>query len=140
MSYPDVEGAVKACLVAANVCGGRVFFGVPSPVTESTFPLATVQRVGGGDDPGEAPLDLALIQIDVWGRKDAAGHTDKAAARAEANAVRTALGEIRGATALSPTVTAYGAAVESDLWAPDPSDRGRYVITALVTARAAVPA
>jgi hypothetical protein len=138
MSFPDVEGAVRDHLRAQNVCGGRVYFGVPDG--DPTYPLATVQRVGGGGDISEAPLDLALIQIDVWGRKDAAGHTDKAAARAEANAVRTALQEIRGATALTATVTAYGAAVESDLWAPDPSDRGRYVITALVTARSAVPA
>jgi hypothetical protein len=135
---PDVEGAVRDYLRDQDVCDGRVYFGVPTG--SPTYPLATVQRVGGGDDPSEAPIDQALIQIDVWGRVDAAGHTDKAEARTAADAVRAALHAIRGATALSETCTAYGAAVEADLWAPDPTDRGRYSITALVTARTAVPA
>lgn len=138
MSFPDVEGGVRDFLRTAGVCGARGYFGVPDGTP--TYPLFTVQRVGGGDDTSEAPLDQALIQIDVWGRRDAAGHTDKAEARAEANAVRTALQGIRGATALNATTIAYGAAVEADLWAPDPTDRGRYSITALVTARAVVAA
>lgn len=136
----DVEGAVRDHLRAAAIddLGSRVYFGVPDG--EPTFPLATVQRVGGGDDPGEAPIDLALIQITVWGRQDARGHTDKAQARAVADDVRTVLHNLRRGTALTEDVIAYGAAVESDLWAPDPTDRGRYVITALITARAAVAA
>ena len=133
----DVEGAVRDHLRSLNIddLGTRVFFGVPDG--DPTYPLATIQRVGGGDDPGEAPIDLALLQVDVWGRLDAAGHTDKAQARAVADDVRAALQAIRGATALTAAVTAYGAAVESDLWAPDPAGRGRYSITVLVTARAA---
>jgi hypothetical protein len=138
MSYPDVEGAVRDYLRAQGVCDGRVYFGVPDGTP--TYPLATVQRVGGGDDTSEAPLDLALIQITVWGRQDARQHTDKAEARTEANAVRDALYGIRRATALTASVIAYGAAIESDLWAPDPSDRGRYILTALIPARAAVAA
>lgn len=138
MSYPDIEGALRDHLRTAGVCAGRVYFGIPD--SDPTYPLATVQRVGGGDDLSEAPIDLALMQITVWGRQDARLHTDKAEARAEANKVRDALYAIRRATALTASVIAYGAAVESDLWAPDPSDRGRYVITALVTARAAVAA
>lgn len=136
---PDVEGAIRDHLRTTNIddVGTRVYFGVPDT---PTFPLITIQRVGGGDDPGEAPIDLALIQIDVWARTDAAGHTDKAQARAVADDVRTALQNIRGATSLTDTCIAYGAAVEADLWAPDPTDRGRYSITALVTARAAEPA
>lgn len=136
----DVEGAVRDHLRAQNISnlGTRVFFGVPDG--SPTYPLATVQRVGGGDDPGEAPIDQALLQVDVWGRLDPAGHTDKAQARAVADDVRAAFHAIRGATALTATVTAYGAAVEADLWAPDPAGRGRYSITVLVTARAAVAA
>lgn len=136
----DVEGAVRDYLRNQDIddLGARVYFGVPTG--SATYPLATVQRVGGGDDVSEAPIDQALIQIDVWGRIDNAGHTDKAQARAVADGVREALRDIRGATELTDTCIAYGAAVEADLWAPDPTDRGRYSITALVTARAAVPA
>lgn len=137
-ALPDVEGGVRDYLRTAGVCSGRVYFGVPTGTP--TYPLCTVQRVGGGDDPSEAPIDGALIQIDVWGRVDAAQHTDKAEARTAANAVRAALYAIRGKTALNASTIAYGAAVEADLWAPDPTDRARYSITALVTARAAVAA
>lgn len=137
-TLPDVEGGVRDYLRTQNVCAGRVYFGVPTGTV--TYPLCTVQRVGGGDDGSEAPIDGALIQIDVWGRVDAAGHTDKAEARTAANAVRAALYAIRGRTALNASCIAYGAAVEADLWAPDPTDRGRYSLTVLVTARAVVPA
>lgn len=136
---PDVEGGIRDYLRTAGVCAGRVYFGIPTDAA-TVYPLVTVARVGGGDDPSEAPLDQALVQVDVWGRKDPAGHTDKAEARAAANAVRTALRAIRGATALNADVTAFGAAIEADLWAPDPADRGRYSLTALVTSRATAAA
>lgn len=129
----DIEGAVRTALrndagVSALV-GQRVHFGVPS---NPTWPLVTIRRVGGGDDPSEAPIDLALVQIDCWG-----ADRNKTQARAVADAVRTWAGGVRRATALNGTVVAYGVAVESDLWAPDPTDRPRYVVTAQVTARAA---
>jgi hypothetical protein len=129
----DIEGAVRDALRAnagvSALVGQRVHFGVP---TNATWPLITVQRVGGGDDPGEAPLDLPLVQIDCWGAE-----RNKSQARAVADAVRAWARTVRRATALNTEVKAYGVAVESDLWAPDPTDRPRYAITASVTARSA---
>lgn len=137
VEWPDVEGGIRDYLrghtdVAAAV-GARVFFGVPD---EPTFPLVAVRRVGGGDDTSEAPIDQALIQLDCWGGVDAAGHGKKAEADTVRRAVRQALYEIRGATALNASTVAYGAAVTSDVFLPDPNnDRPRYAVTALVTAR-----
>lgn len=133
---PDIEGGVRDHLRSYSpvtaLVGQRVHFGVPD---NATWPLITVQRVGGGDDPSEAPIDLPLVQIDCWGAE-----RNKTQARAVANAVRKWARSVRGATALNADCIAYGVRVEADLWAPDPADRPRYSITALVTARAAVAA
>lgn len=142
--FPDVEGGIRDYLrghasVSALV-GTRVFFGIPAT---PTFPLVVVQRVGGADDPSEAAIDQAVIQIDCWGRLYADSDPthvggDKAGCDAIRRAVRKALRDIRTATALNASVVAYGARVESDPFRPDPdSDRPRYAITASVTARAA---
>lgn len=130
----DIEGGVRDHLredtAVAALVGTRVFFGVPE---NATWPLITVQRVGGGDDSGDAPLDQPLVQIACWGAM-----RNKSQARAVADAVRAWARSIRRATDLNTEVTAYGAVVESDLWAPDDTDRPRYVITASVMSRAAV--
>jgi hypothetical protein len=127
----DIEGAVRTALRAdtavAALVGTRVLFGVPS---NATWPLIVVRRVGGGDDLGEAPIDLPLLQIDCWGAE-----RNKAQARAVADAVRDWCRSIRRATDLNTEVTAYGINVESDLWAPDDTDRPRYVLTASVMSR-----
>lgn len=129
----DIEGAVRDALRAdpgvTALVGQRVHFGVPST---PQWPLVTIARVGGGDDPGEAPLDQPLVQIDCWGAE-----RNKTQARAVADAVRAWARTVRRATALNGSVTAYGVNVESDIWAPDDTDRPRYAITASVTARAA---
>lgn len=134
VTLPDVEGGIRDALrgdagVSALV-EGRVYFGVPNSV--ATWPVVTVQRVGGGDDPGEAPIDLALVQIDCWGAE-----RNKSQAWAVAAAVRSWAQSVRRATALNEEVTAYAVTVESVLWAPDGADRPRYSITALVMARSA---
>lgn len=137
MAWPDVEGALRTHLRAAAgvtaLVGQRVFFGVPidddGNVT-AQLPFVTVRRVGGGDDPSDAPVDQALIQIDCW-----ASSRNKASATALAAAVRNTLTEIRTVTVGSTVL--YGVSVESVIWAPDPSDLPRYALTALVTARAA---
>ena len=132
VTLPDVEGGIRDALRADTgmdaLVDGRVFFGVPE---NATWPLVTVQRVGGGDDPGEAPIDLALVQIDCWGAM-----RNKSQAWAAAAAVRSWAQSVRRATALNTEVTAYSVTVESVLWAPDPADRPRYSVTALVMARA----
>jgi len=137
MSWPDVEGAVRDHLRAdvgvSALVGQRVFFGVPlaaDGTVAAQMPCVTVRRVGGGDDPSDAPVDQALIQIDCW-----ASSRNKASAAAVMAAVRNALTEIR--TAVVGSTVLYGAVVESVIWAPDPADLPRYAVTALVTARAA---
>jgi hypothetical protein len=110
-----------------------VFFGIPEGATDATFPLVTVARVGGGQDPSEAPLDLALIDVSVWGRL-----RDKAGATEVLNAVRSRLEEIRGRTTLATGVDAFGAEVVGVVWLPDADNaRPRYSVTAEVTAMAA---
>lgn len=131
-SWPDVEGALRAYLRAdagvAAIVGARVFFGVPRGATEATFPLITVQRVGGGADTSEAPLDIALVQIDCWGVLDASGNGDKAGATALLNTVRSACSHVT-----DPTIR--GINVQTVIWLPDPdTDRPRYSVTAEVAA------
>lgn len=143
--FPDIEGGLRDYLrshaVVSAIVFQRVFFGVPD---KPTYPLLVVQRVGGADDPSEAPIDRALVQIDCWGRlfndsdKRKVAHGDKAGADALRRAVRKALWQIRGGIPVNATTVLYGASVESDPFIPDPANaRPRYAITARVTARAA---
>lgn len=138
-ALPDVEGALRTWMRTLSsittLVGQRVFFGVPKGAGESTFPLVTVSRVGGGDAEGEAPVDQALVQVECWGSFDASGNGRKAQATALVNAVRSEFRAVNGSTVLSGTTIALGINVESVVWLPDPdSDRPRYVVTAEVTA------
>jgi hypothetical protein len=135
--WPDIEGAMRDYLradTAVNaLIGNRQFFAVPAT---PTYPLLTVSRVGGGQDADtDAPIDVALVSIDIWGELDANGYGDKAGALAVVNAVRSALEAISGRTTLTNGVTGHGAEVVGVAWAPDP-DNGRphYAVTAEVTA------
>lgn len=137
-TFPDVEGAVRDYLrgddAVAPVFGSRVFFGVSGDV----WPQAIVRRVGGGDDTSEVPLDIALVQVDVWGPL-----RNKALTTDAKNVVRSALHGIRSLTRPAedePTVL-HGATVISDVWLPDPAtDRPRYALTVEVTARTTIAA
>lgn len=136
-SWPDVEGATRTWLrnhaAVTAVVGARVFFGIPKK--DPTFPLVTVQRVGGGADPSDAPVDRALIQVDCWGGIDASGNGKKAEATAVVNAVRTALEAVGTDLTAISGVTLHGATVESVLWLPEQgNDRPRYTVTAEVAA------
>lgn len=133
---PDVEGDIVALLKADTgviaICGQRTFFGIPKAATDASWPLNVVRRIGGGDDPSDAPVDIALIQVDCWGRLGASGNGLKAECTAQVNAVRSALRSVTGSTDGSDVA---GITVESVIWSPDPSnDRPRYVVTAVVTA------
>lgn len=137
-TYPDVEGAVRALLRAdtgvAALVGQRVFFGVPKNAKADDFPLVTVARVGGSQEPGPTPVDNALVQVECWGTFTAGGNGDKAAATALLNAVRSALDVTQPVT---PTTgqTILGADSGTVVWLPDPdTDRPRYVLTAEVSA------
>jgi hypothetical protein len=111
-----------------------VYLGVPEGALDnpSMFPMLVIQRVGGGQDPSEALLDRALMQVMVIGKgRDSKGCWDCA------SDTRDALVAIRGNTALRSNVVAWGAEVNNVTYAPDVDGRPRYAITALVTAAAA---
>lgn len=135
-TWPDLEGAIRAYLradtgIVTALGGARVFFSIPD---NPTWPLITVARVGGGQSQtSDAPVDSALISIDVWGELDANQRPKKIQATAVVNAVRSALDVIRGRTTLTTDVDVFGANVAGVVWAPDP-DNGRphYAITAEV--------
>lgn len=134
-TWPDVEGAVRDHLRAdagvTALVGQRVFFGVPRKATDATWPLVVVQRVGGGQDASDAPVDVALVQIDCWGQIGADGNGRKAGATALVNAVRSSL----EAMGTDSTAVLKGASVETVLWLPEvDNDRPRYAVTAVVTA------
>jgi hypothetical protein len=133
-NWPDVEGELRSYLRAdagvAALVGARVFFGVPKRAAEATFPLVVVRRVGGGQDGSDAPVDVALMQIDCWG-SIANGNGLKAGATALVNAVRSSL----EAVGTDSTAVLKGANVETVLWLPEAdNDRPRYSVTAVVTA------
>lgn len=136
MSWPDVEGAMKDYL-ATNVASAKgVYLGVPEGALDDSadtkmFPMITVQRVGGGQDPSEADVDLALIQLMVIGRKRGAQGCWDCTAE-----TRSVLAAIRGNTTLRADVVAYGAEVSSVLYTPDVDGRPRYAITTEVVAAA----
>jgi hypothetical protein len=131
-TWPDTEGALKTFLAADSpitaLVSSRVFFGMPTNAGDSDFPMITLQRVGGGEGAGDAPVDEALIQVDCWGPV-----RDKATAWSVVSAVRDRLTQ-RGDVALNASVRA-GLVVQSVVWLPDPDNaRARYSITAEVTA------
>jgi len=136
--YPDIEGALRTWLrtqtALTAVVGSRIFFGVPRSVTETDFPMVALFRVGGGNDRGDAPIDIALVQFDVWGKIDASGNGVKAGATTAVNALRATLQSVNGPTLLDAHTTCHGITVESVVWLPNPDDdRPRYVVTAEVT-------
>ena len=137
--WPDVEGGVRAYLRAdagvAALAGQRGYFGIPRQ--SATFPLWTVQRVGGGPIAGEeAPVDVALVQVDCWGRLGEQGGS-KAEAWALATAVMGAFSAIRSRTVLTTGTSALDATVQALLWAPDPdTDQPRYTMTVEIVALA----
>lgn len=138
---PDVEGATKTYLrtfpALQTLIGTRVFLQVPAPTAgvEPTFPLVTVQRVGGSLDLSEAPLDLAVLQIDVWGRLDVNGHPMWAELMGVVNAVRSALTVPIGRTTASASVDVFGAQESGLVRLVDQANgRPRYALTVQVTA------
>lgn len=137
MSMPDVEGALRTWLrgraAITALVGQRVFFGIPRKA--STWPLITLQRIGGGDDQSQAPIDRALVQIDVWGALDDSGNGMKADTTTVVNTLRAELATVDRRTALNADVDCLGIVVVGVVYLPDPdNDRPRYSVTAEVAA------
>lgn len=126
---PDIEAVVAVTLRNAAISGlsTRVYSSVP---TNPTYPLVTVQRIGGVPSVREY-LDTANIQIDVWGGT-------KSEARDIAARARVVLLGLAGSLVSSP-VAAWISAVEDALglsWQPDPvTGRDRYIFAVLVYGR-----
>lgn len=136
MAWPNVRAALRTYLRAdtavSAVVGNRVFYGVPHKAP--TFPLVTLPgQVGGGQDPGEAPIDRPLHQLDLW----AAIPDGLDVLYTLESAVRDALDALRGATTIG-SVVLYGATIAGAVDLPDPADdRPRRILTVDITARAA---
>lgn len=134
---PDAEGGCRTWLrslpsVSALV-GARVFFAAPDNAEDDDYPMVTVSRVGGTLDTGEAPLDVALLQLTCIGPR-----RDKASATALANAVRGEVAGLRDPVPWGPTDVCLGASEESTIFTVDPSDgRPRYSVTVAAVVRAA---
>jgi hypothetical protein len=137
--FTDVEGGLRTWLRTqtdlTTLVDNRIFFGIPrndAGVATTSFPLITLQRVGGAPQSGEAPLDEALIQFDIWG----SGQN-----KVQCWTVTQALiGILESFTAQEVTndVYIYGINTTNVLFLPDVADgRARYSVTTLVTARAA---
>lgn len=130
-TYPNVEEALRTFLRAnaglTALVGNRVFYDIPS---DTAYPLIVISRIGGGDDESEACIDQAVMRFAVWGN-----HNARSATNAVVAALRSALRSIRGSTLIATGVRAYGATVDSVIFAPDPeTNRPRFIVTARVTA------
>lgn len=133
---PDVEGALRTYFRAwpplTGLVAQRIYLSLPRD--NVVYPCLDLFRVGGGDDPSEAPVDRALIQINCWGELYANGNGNKTQAAQVAFAVRSGLNALRGRVDVG-TVALMGSTVESVIWLLDPADaRPRYAVTTLVTA------
>jgi len=134
MSWPDVEGAMKSYLATHVASAKGVYLGIPEGAldNDALFPMIVVQRVGGGQDPSEAEIDLALIQLMIVGKKRGSQSCWDCTAE-----TRSVLAAIRGNTTLRSDVVAYGAEDNNVTYAPDVDGRARYAITTQVAAVAA---
>ena len=130
LEFPDVEAIVAKTLRTASIpnISTRVYSSIPR---DPTFPLITVQRIGGIPAVREY-MDAGNIQIDVWGGT-------KSEARDAAARARIVLLGLAGSAVTDP-VAAWVSAVEDSLglsWQPDQlTGRDRYLFGVSVYARA----
>lgn len=122
-TLPDAEGVIRTYLRSVSgvtaLLGQRIFFGVDDP---STYPIAIIQRIGGGLDSTEGLSGTALIQLDIYGNVH-----DKASAYAALSACVNALNDVRNYS--TATTRLLGVNVQSFAWLPDESERARYSVT-----------
>lgn len=141
MALIDVEGGTMTWLktfpAVTALLGNTtaVYLEVPDDAeTEAEYPMVVVTRVGGGTTPGDlTPFDLALLQVDIYGKKDGG----RLACWTATQAVADTLEAMVDRTSLKTGVVGCGAEVVSAVYLPDPGDRRpRYSLTVQVIARA----
>lgn len=115
--FPDAEAVLIQALNASEFPACAALSAQPD------LPCVLVKRIGGV--PAERHhLDLANIQIEVWGN-------DKAEASSLAQEVRAAIHGLEGIALTEQQTPAFISGVEDQLgiaWLPDPvTDRARYV-------------
>jgi hypothetical protein len=140
-TWPDVEGALRTYLRAdtdlAATVGQRVYFAVPRDskdgTFESKFPCVKITRLGGGQDPSQVPIDQALVQFDVYGKKSDEPGGGRGPTTIAMNALRKALSKAQGKTRLDPTTVTWDVDVRSVSFVSLPADdRPRFVLTVMV--------
>jgi hypothetical protein len=121
-TFPDAEAvAGKGIRDASTTLESRVYSSVPK--TLPAYPFAVVQRLGGVPAERHA-LDMAVIQVDVWG-------ANKSQARTAAEEARRALHGLEGTSVSTPTAVVTAAEDATGLfWLPDPdTSRDRYTFS-----------
>jgi hypothetical protein len=121
-TFPDAEAvAGKGIRSASTTLGSRVYSSVPKNLP--TYPFAVVQRLGGVPAHRRA-LDMAVIQVDVWG-------SSKSMARTAAEEARRALMGLEGTAVSDPDAVVSGVEDATGLfWFPDTdTSRDRYTFS-----------
>jgi hypothetical protein len=121
-TFPDAEAvAGKGIRSASTTLSSRVYSSVPK--TLPAYPFAVVQRLGGVPAERHA-LDMAVIQVDVWG-------ANKSQARTAAEEARRALHGLEGTVVTEPSAVVTGTEDATGLfWLPDPdTSRDRYTFS-----------
>lgn len=122
-AFPDFE-SLASSIIRNALSGSRVYSSIPD---KPTWPLIVVKRVGGS--PIEAhSMDLAQIQVDVWGgskseARDLAVEARVALHLGECETYAVSLPEWPEAGFIAKVTDTTGLS-----WSPDPStNRDRYV-------------
>lgn len=143
-NFPDIEGALRTWLRAHPLLvpevDGRVYFSVPFNSADK-FPCIMITRVGdSGQDSSDTPIDLALIQFDVYGRKSNETNGGKMSATRPMLALKAALSTIRGKVMLDEQVAVWDPSVRNTLYSALPADnRPRYVVLVAITSAVTTP-
>lgn len=135
--WPDIEGALRTYLRADtdidSVFGDRIFFGAPRKTTTASFPMICITRIGGGQRSGDAPMDMPMVQLDVYGRKADEESGGRLAVTQGAALLRKVLSKIRGETRLDSTTVAWDPRVATVVFSPLPGDdRPRMMVMVII--------
>lgn len=127
--YGDVLGDFRGWLRQhpyLTSLSGRVFFRIPE---SPTYPLLRIYRAGGGNQPGDAPIEDVQVGIDIWG----GSYGDITTV---ANGLKAAMHSMPSGTKMGQSTVCLNGEVIGEVDSPDP-DTGnpRKVLTVLLTTR-----